>query len=103
VWQLHNKSDAVGVEVVVYLIVVPKEARTLKEQIEKRLEDLQRQGEREIERVIGEIERQIVDWLAEEARRRVPCLNGIVAIVGLLIVGVVGVVVPRTRRSRHRE
>lgn len=64
--QLMRGSEQVEKKVTVYMIVVPEEARQLKEEIDQRIDDLHQSGEEEIERFIEQLEREAIDWVSQE-------------------------------------
>ena len=65
-WQLMNGTDPVGQKVTVYLIVVPEEARQLKEDIDQQIEELRQTGEEEIEQFIDQLEQEAKDWVSQK-------------------------------------
>lgn len=65
-WQLTRSENEIGNPITVYLIVVPEEARQLKEDIDRRIEELRQRGEEEIERFIGQLEQEAIDWVKNE-------------------------------------
>lgn len=65
-WQLVRGEDQVGNKITVYLIVVPEEARQIKEDIDRRIEELRQRGEEEIERFIEQLEQEALEWVTRE-------------------------------------
>jgi len=65
-WQLVRGEDQVGNKITVYLIVVPEEARQIKEDIDRRIEELRQRGEEEIERFIEQLEQEALAWVTRE-------------------------------------
>jgi N-acetylmuramoyl-L-alanine amidase len=92
-WQLMRDADRVGKKVTVYLIVVPKEARQLKEDIDQQIEELRQRGEEEIERFIERLEQEAIDWVTQE-------LPNLICGQQLLLIGFAAgmILVIRTRR-----
>lgn len=65
-WQLVRGDEHVGKRITVYLIVVPEEARQMKEDIDRRIEELRQRGEEEIERFIEQLEQEALEWVTRE-------------------------------------
>lgn len=65
-WQLVRGSEQVGKKATVYMIVVPEEARQLKEDIDRQIEELRKRGEQEIEKFIEQLEKEALDWVTRE-------------------------------------
>ncbi len=65
-WQLLRGSESVGKKTTVYIIVVPEQARQLKEDIDLRIEELRQQGELEIKDFIDSLEKEALQWVARE-------------------------------------
>ena len=86
VWQLHRGNDAIDPEVAVVLIVVPEEARELKEDIDRQIEEWRERGEEELEKWIDELEEKAIEWATREIERQAEqCLGPNAMIVGLVI------------------
>ena len=65
-WQLMSGTRQIGGAVTVYLIVVPEEARQMKEEIDQQIQELYQRGEEEIEQFIYQLEQESVDWVSRE-------------------------------------
>ncbi len=65
-WQLVRGDEHVGKTITVYLIVVPEEARQMKVDIDRRIEELRQRGEEEIERFIEQLEQEALEWVTRE-------------------------------------
>jgi len=65
-WQLERGSEFVGDRFTVYLIVVPEEARQLKKDLDRRIEELRVGGEQEIEDFLEQLEEEAMDWVIRE-------------------------------------
>jgi len=101
VWQLRRGNDAVGPEVAVVLIVVPEEARELKEDIERQIEEWRERGEEELEEWIDELEEEAIEWATREIQRQAEqCLGPNVMIVGLVVSATLW---QRSKKRRYRR
>jgi N-acetylmuramoyl-L-alanine amidase len=68
-WQLFRGNNQVSKKITVYMIVVPEEARQLKDNIDQRIEELRQRGEEELEKFIKELEQEAVNWVTRELPR----------------------------------
>ena len=59
-WQMFGPSGPVGPEVIVYVIVVPEEARELKRSIENKLAELRRQSEKKSTKYFVRLRRKLL-------------------------------------------
>jgi N-acetylmuramoyl-L-alanine amidase len=65
-WLLQGEVGSVGKPTTVHIIVVPIEARQLKEDIDHRIEELRMRGEEELDKFIEQLKQEAIDWFAEE-------------------------------------
>lgn len=73
-WQLMRGSESVGRKATVYIIVVPEEARELKQSIDQRIEELRQQGEQQLQEFLADLEEEAIEWVVEELTS-LDCLN----------------------------
>ncbi len=66
-WQLHLGDNPVGEEATVFLIVVPQEAAELREDVERRIDEIIAEGQQRLE---DELE-QLAQEILESARQRI--------------------------------
>jgi N-acetylmuramoyl-L-alanine amidase len=91
VWQLHRGTDAVGSEAIVYLVVLPEGARDLRDEVDRKIDEMRARGEQEIEELVRELEQQAVEWVRQEVARQVErqvsqrCPGSSTLVVGLLL------------------
>jgi N-acetylmuramoyl-L-alanine amidase len=69
VWELRRGATSVSAQTSVFLIVVPEEARELKEEIDRRIEELRAQGQEELEGYLEDLEQKAIEWAVSEAER----------------------------------
>ncbi len=77
-------SEDVGGKITVYIIVVPQEAKELKQSIEQRIEELRQRGEQEMQRFLDNLEEELLQWATQEVRN-LACFNP--ALVSSMILG----------------
>jgi len=65
-WQLMRGAERVGKKITIYLIVVPEEAKQVKEDIDQRIEKLRQQGEQEIDKFIEQLEKEAINWVTRK-------------------------------------
>ena len=91
-WQLQRGNQSVGPQVTAVIVVVPAEARELKEDIDRQIEELRQRGEQEIESFVEELEQQALEWVTEEVERQLgglaDCLKTQSMMIGLAVLGI---------------
>lgn len=65
-WQLVRGSESVGKKTTVYIIVVPEEAQELKQDIDRRIEELRVRGDLEMQKFLDNLEEEALQWAARE-------------------------------------
>ncbi len=101
-WQLYKGETPVGEEVTVIVIVVPQQAVDLKEEIERKIDELRQQGQQQLEQQLEQLRQQIMDaveqklteWLTEAIHK---ICGGDSAVVALAF----GAVILKLRK-KHR-
>jgi N-acetylmuramoyl-L-alanine amidase len=66
-WQLHLGDDPIGDEATVFLIVVPQEAAELREDVERRIDEIIAEGQQRLEEELEQLAQEIL----ESARQRI--------------------------------
>jgi N-acetylmuramoyl-L-alanine amidase len=70
-WQVEHNGEPIRPLITATLIVVPEQAREIKEDIEKRLEELKHQGKEALDVYIEDLKKQAVAWAQSEAERAI--------------------------------
>jgi N-acetylmuramoyl-L-alanine amidase len=65
-WQLHQGEIPLGDEATVILIVVPQQAQDLKEDIERKIDELRQQGQQQLEDQLDQLRHQIMEAAEEK-------------------------------------
>jgi len=65
-WQIYRGEETVGKRINVYIIVVPQEAKELKENIDKQIEEIKKQGQEAIDNFIEELKKQAIEWVKKK-------------------------------------
>ena len=94
VWNLERDGQAIPQSVTAYIIVVPEEARDLKQDIDARIEEVRNAGEEALEKLVEDLRREAMEWVANELPDLV-CRQ-----VGLLLSGALGMVMLRRARRK---
>lgn len=96
VWQMKRGDVKFGPPVVFHLVVLPPQARELKESIEKQIREWKAQGQRKVEELVERLTREIEEWVRREAEKRA---KGICpGLVGWLVLPVAAVALGRRTR-----
>ena len=73
-WQLQGEAQIpISKTITIYLVVVPDTAGDIKDNIDRRIEELRQRGEQEIENYLNELEQEIINWAFREIPRITIC------------------------------
>ncbi len=87
VWRLQRSGVTVTGDVSVFVVVVPEGARDLKEKIERQIAEWREKGEQEINKLVEDLTRQLIEALKQEAEKGIRQICPASALGGLLLPG----------------
>lgn len=67
-WQLKSNDQLLGTKVTFYVIVLPPEAKDLREKIQQEIDQWRKSGEQKVDELLRQIQQQVKDWLAKQGQ-----------------------------------
>jgi N-acetylmuramoyl-L-alanine amidase len=86
-WRLQRSGDTVAGDVAVFVVVVPEGARDLKERLERQIAEWRQKGEQEINKLVEDLTRQLIEALKNEAEKGIRQICPAPALGGLVVTG----------------
>lgn len=83
-WQLGKGEQLFKEKITVYIIVVPEEAREIKEDIDRQIAEWMEKGEEEIDKLIQELERKAIEWITKDLPNII-CNGASALIIGVVL------------------
>lgn len=93
-WQLHRGEEPIGAEATVILIVIPQQASDLRQEIERKIEEIAAQGQQQIEQelerlaqqILESAEQKITEWVADKIREVCSSESALMALAAVAVV-----------------
>ena len=89
IWQMKHNNTEISQAVTINVIVLPPEAKELRQKIEQQIDEWKKQGEQKADELLKQVTEEIKNYLGREVDKGVRSLCGTPAAILLIAVGVV--------------